>query len=635
MTGEVFMTENYSVIEPGGSNGAESKLERLWGSFSGCYGIRNTRITQFDPYAAMSSQPIKYSFIPFSIDDTLPSLEWVKNNLKGFIHEENYTSVHQEESLSDLPTVEETIEIPDEDLQSFLNQSEWENSVQLELPKGDTVIALAESIYAILCHPQIGSSKNTRNVNKAKFCEQIIPLLNTRQRLLFVLPGCPFKDQNRFRVPHSADSVDYGEISFLIRLHNMIQALYQIHPYGGQAIILSDGSLYQDIFHIPLSDVNNYKWKLTDYRNKLNLYGDVSVIDLKDMIDRANSEGIITRIQNHIENVIWNYCQLLPQFENLISGMKWNLNSRTLLSELNDHDAWIVITQKRENTPPELQKKWDEYHSVATEAAITYAATNLMLKWTDLIRKFFPDAIRCTVHPKKGQFALAHSYPWNGIAWSRAWPKSISDIQTLPYYKLQDYGSINKVVFRNTKCPCFYTKAHNHSVFDAAQRVLRPDGWNIDDLFGRKFSIYDLPDFYNLGKDDPNFTWARKIVSESYYTTLLDFRINHYKKYGFGVHAVYQGGTLVGQLGLQVLDENSEKLEFVIFLGKDYVRKGIGTKLLRYLFSQCTEAGINKVYGIVRTENDAAKALINKFHGNPMKTLTHYGYTGIMYELKI
>lgn len=628
------MSETYSIIEPLGHNLEDSKVERCWNGFTGKYGLRATRITQFDPYASMSRQPDKYVLEKFSIDSQLPSDEWISTSIKSFIKDEFTLTDSSKLPERFAPEIEGVIELSDDYLQNFLNHSEWENLIELELPKDNSVTEMAGLIYDILCNPQIGSAKNSKNVNKNSFISHIIPLIKNRGRLLFVLPGCPFKDQNRFRVPFQASCVDFSEISFLIRLHNMIQALYQVHPYGGQAIILSDGRLYQNIFKVSKDDVEEYQWRLKYFRNKLNIQGDVSIIDLKEMIDRANENGEIDKIIMYIKNVISEkYCQQ-PFFRNLIQGMKWNLNSKTILKDLSDEDAWMIIKGERLNVREELVETWDNYEQIALEAALEYAATNLMLKWTNLIKKFFPDAIRCTVHPKKDQVALAMNYAWNGVAWSEKWPNNLKDISTVSFSNLQDYGKVKQVKFHSSDYPCFFTTEQHNQVLDSAKRVLTADGWNFDDLFGREFSIYDHSDFVNLGKNDANFIWDRKTMSEEYYTALLEFRINHYKKYGFGVHAIFRNGKLIGQMDLQVLDEQKQQIEYVIFLGKEYVSQGIGTKLLSYLFNRCKEEGIKTIYGIIRSENEPSIKLIKKFGGKEIKSVSHYQQTGILYELK-
>lgn len=631
----ISMPESYSIMEPLGNNLEDSKIERCWKSFTGAYGIHATRIPQFDPYAAMSRQPDKYDLERFSVNSQLPSNEWINETLKSFINDE-FSSVDSPTLEGEyVPKIEGTIKISDDYLQNFLCDSEWEKLVRLELPKDDSTLEMARCIYDILCKPQIGSLKNAQNINKDEFIGQIVPHLTNHERLLFVLPGCPFKDQNRFRVPYQASDVDFSEITFLIRLHNMIQALYQVHPYGGQAIILSDGRLYQDIFKITSKDVEEYQWRLKYFRNQLNLQGDVSIIDLKEMIARANRNGVIDRIITHIKTILYENHSQKPYFRSLIQGMKWNINSKTILSELSDQDAWAILKNERSNIKTDLQVIWDDYEQTALNAALEYAATNLMLKWTDLIKKFFPDAIRCTVHPKKGQVALAMNYAWNGVAWSEKWPISSKDISTVPFFSLQKFGKVKKVQFRSNGYPCFFTTEPHNQVFHVAKKVLASDGWNVDNLFGREFSIFDHAEFIDLGKDDADFAWAHEPMSEDYYTALLEFRINHYKKYGFGVHAIFKDGKLIGQMGLQTLDEQKAHLEYVIFLGKNYTGQGIGKKLLTYLFNRCREEGIKTVYGIIRHDNKPSINLAKAFGGKELKTVAHYQQSGILYEINL
>lgn len=629
------MSEYYSILEPLGNNLGDSKIERCWKGFTGKYGICATRITQFDPYASMSRQPDKYILEKFTIQQQLPSEDWINTSLQDFIHDEFSSTDITQLPQKFGPEIEGIIELTDDYLQNFLNRSEWDNLFSLELPKDNSVLEMADCIYDILCKSQIGSAKNARNVDKAMFIKKIIPLLEKHVRLLFVLPGCPFKDQNRFRVPFQASCADFSEISFLIRLHNMIQALYQVHPYGGQAIILSDGRLYQNIFKIANDDVEEYQWRLRYYRNRLNIQGDVSIIDLKEMIERANENGEIDKIVNHIKTVIREkHCES-SYFHSLIQGMKWNMNSKTILKDLSDNDAWMIVKGARSDVREELHAIWDHYEQLALEAAVEYATINLMLKWTDLIKKFFPEAIRCTVHPKKDQIALAMNYAWNGIAWSEKWPASLKDISTVPFSSLQKYERVKQVQFHSNGYPCFFTTERYNQVFDSAKNVLTADGWNVDDIFGREFTIYDHSDFVNLGKNDANFVWEHKVMSEEYYTALLEFRINHYKKHGFGVHAIFKDGKLIGQMGLQVLDEQKQQLEYVIFLGKNYVGKGIGTKLLTYLFSRCQEVGIDTIYGVIRSGNVPSIKLIKKFGGKELKSVSHYQQTGILYKIKL
>ena len=624
----------YSFVEPFGHNSNHSKLERYWQSFDGCFGLSTERIDQFDPYASMSRSPVSYILSPFSIAQDLPGNEWIDQAFEAFVRNEIVqldTSYPQKFG----PVISSEIQVSDEFLLDFLQNSEWENIVQVELPKNGSSMEMAKCIYNLLCNPSIGSSKNKRNNDITTFATHVLPLIEKRKRLLFVLPGFPFKDQNRFRVPYGSECVDFSEISFLIRLHNLIQTLYQVHPFGAESLVLSDCHLYKDIFYVSEEQVNEYQWRLNYYRNRLNLQGGVSIIDLKEMIERADSNGVISSVVSHIEQHLKSNYLDSPMFYSLVQGMKWNMNSKLLLDFLDDSDAWLVIKEHREKIPERLKDCWDDYNSKAQYSALKYASINLMLKWTDLIHKFFPESIRCTVHPKKGQFALAMNYAWNGVAWSEKWPRSLQDISTVPYYTLGEQETVYLVKMHSTNYPCFFTKERNDRVLECARKVLKRDGWNVEEFFGREFSIYDSMMLYNLGEDDPQFAWERTAMSKDYYNALLQFRINHYKKYGFGVHAIFKDGVFIGQMGLQVLDERTNQLEFVIFLGQQYTGQGIGTKLLKYLFKRCKDEGINDIYGVIRNNNPVASTVVQKFGGKALKTMAHYHQSGVLYKIEL
>lgn len=629
------MADEYYIVEPFiGSKSSHSKLERYWNSFEGNYGLRTMRITQFDPYASMSRSPVKYILQHFDVTDTLPDERWIENALNSFVRDE-VTHMGDDVPKNFGPVVQSEIFMSDDFISDFMRRSEWENLLRIELPKDNTVYEMANSIYNLLCNQQIGSSKNRINNDKEAFINHITPLLEDQKRLLFVLPGFPFKDQNRFRVPYGTESVDFGEVSFLIRLHNLIQTLYQVHPYGADAVILSDGRLYKDIFYVDDKDVEEYQWRLIYYRNKLNIQGAVSIIDLKELIERADSKHEISAIIDHIESIISSKHSGTRSFATLIQAMKWNMNSKKLLGDLCDADAWNIIKESNMDVRVNLKSRWEKYHELAKKSAIRYAAVNLMLRWTDLLRKFFPEAIRCTVHPKKDQFALCLNYAWNGVGWSEKWPHSIEDISTVSFYQLEEYKTVHLVRIHSTGYPCFYTTERYNKIFDCAKRVLKSDGWNVDNIFGREFTIYDCDDFVALGKNDENFAWERRVMSEEYYSTLLQFRIKHYKKYEFGVHAIFMDGKLIGQMGLQVLSEQQNQLEYVIFLGKQYTQRGIGKKLLKYLFSRCKEEGINTVFGVIRSDNEAGKKLVEGFNAQIIKTMAHYHQTGILYRIDL
>lgn len=88
-------------------------------------------------------------------------------------------------------------------------------------------------------------------------------------------------------------------------------------------------------------------------------------------------------------------------------------------------------------------------------------------------------------------------------------------------------------------------------------------------------------------------------------------------------------------MGLQVLDEQKQQLECIIFLNKNYARQSIGTKLITYLFTRCKEEGIKTIYGVIRSGNEPSIKLIKKFGGKELKSVSHYQQTGTLYKLKL
>ena len=85
----------------------------------------------------------------------------------------------------------------------------------------------------------------------------------------------------------------------------------------------------------------------------------------------------------------------------------------------------------------------------------------------------------------------------------------IKNISTVPFYSLQE-GKVKLVKFQSDGLPCFFTRESYDQELNYARNVLKSDGWNVDNIFGREFNIYDLCEFVELGRNDENFSWERK-----------------------------------------------------------------------------------------------------------------------------
>lgn len=149
---------------------------------------------------------------------------------------------------------------------------------------------------------------------------------------------------------------------------------------------------------------------------------------------------------------------LQHSFAVLKQGMKWDYNSKRNNFDVDDATCWKILSSNYSDVEGAAKEAWLKFDEKASKMALHYAAVNLMLKRTNLIQHFFPEAIRGTVHPKPGQFALAGSaaYAWNGIAWSDEWPRNIDDIRVRPYMEIIDSKQLIEVVLEHTNEPLFY-----------------------------------------------------------------------------------------------------------------------------------------------------------------------------------
>lgn len=172
----------------------------------------------------------------------------------------------------------------------------------------------------------------------------------------------------------------------------------------------------------------------------------------------------------------------------------------------------------------------------------------------------------------------------------------------------------------------------NHT---AATRVLDAAGWSACGLVGRPFELEDLDALRSLGERDPEFAWERTQQSPEYFENLLNFRISHYATFGFGVHGLWHEGDLVGQFGLQSLSTSDDQVEFAIFLGARWRRKGLGSCLSRFLISRCTYAGMTELWAVVRPDNPEGSRMVVGLAAEEHRSIVHFGQVASLYRIRI
>ncbi len=280
----------------------------------------------------------------------------------------------------------------------------------------------AEQIYSLLIHPELGNRKNVSFLEKEKFVSALRNKIERRERLIFVFPGFPFKDQNPFRVGESAGSVDFSEISLLVRLHTLAVAIYQVYQVGAEWLIVQDGHVFERALRIDRKEVDLYKWRLRIIRDDMDIGRAISFVDFEDVIRlRGYNKTTWTNLIKGIKLSVYDLLKH-PNFSNISTslklGMKRNANFLDLIKNYSWSDRWHLLYSKWESVPSQLEEAWKEVDRIAFECAVEYASFSVAAAWAGLLTDVFPDAIRATVHAKSNQLAIPRmgtEFPWNSL----------------------------------------------------------------------------------------------------------------------------------------------------------------------------------------------------------------------------
>ncbi|MET8267207.1 L-tyrosine/L-tryptophan isonitrile synthase family protein [Micromonospora arida] len=465
----------FSADEPFGHQEYFSKIERAWQRAPRGCSLNRRRVDRYDAGSSLLYSPVEYEHRSFVSDlkSDPPDELWAREAFLSFVRGEFGTGRPVREKPPRFsPTIRDEHTVGLEVFERFLEVSEAElvySSVISSISQrySDDMTA---ALFEVLCHPPIGNARNRANVDFQRFGHQVNSQVERRDRLFLVLPSFPFKDQNRFRTSSNASTVDLGELALLVRLHVLGLALYQVHPFGADIVVLSDGLLYSDIFGVDRGQALKYREQLRGFRNVLNIQGTVSILDLSDLIGRlrdpATGDSTFDDTVRGLRLKIATFKSADPAlkdaYQTLKRGMKWNLNTRESLRHRSDSEAWLILTEgDRRSIPPTLMSDWEAIEHRAEEAAEKYASTNIALRYHQLLERTFPGAIRATVHPKPQQFATpsrGSAYPWNGVAWVSGGQLYTNAVETRPLYDLARHEAVDVFRFDLTGEPLFFTE---------------------------------------------------------------------------------------------------------------------------------------------------------------------------------
>lgn len=430
---------------------SQSTIEQVWNAAPAGHTLIPNRVERYDPNSGIFFAPIEYEYKELEYcNDNPPSQQWVQEAFVAFVRGEFGSPSTRGEYPGQAEWATQKT-ASERDILTYRDRCENE---LLYSGLIDDLIAnsgprMSDQLYSLFTNPILGNRETSKYLNLNEFSAQVGPLIEQHDRLRFILPSFPFKDQNVFRTEAPPSHVDLGEIATLVRLHVLALAMFQVHPFGADWIVVSDGLAYAPIFQVDINEATAYRNQLLEYRNQLNIQGTVSVIDLKEMTRKLRSrqagfeifDQTVAQIQDAIEEMVKPETgQVYESFRVLTRGMKWNMNTRTLGEHLEWEDLWTILsTELIDDVPPRLLTAWQEIDKLGVKAASTYAAFNLALRYHSVFDRVLPNSLRATMHPKAGQIAvprLGELFAWNGVGVLRDERLGPTSVETWPLYKL-------------------------------------------------------------------------------------------------------------------------------------------------------------------------------------------------------
>lgn len=247
-----------------------------------------------------------------------------------------------------------------------------------------------DSHYCDLCH--------------SPFLTKIQRFITAKQPIHLVLPGFPAKSPNVNKV--FGKLPDKGEQLALQFLHSLCESVKSLYVHGAHITICSDGHVFADLVEVSDADVDAYNQGINDLiqcqqLNNLNLFGLWSIYG--DMDNEAKRKKFIhecTQSDADIKRLIKN----VPRELAIFNGIE-----KFLLE-----DFIFIEPTKSKNA---LRKK---------AHALTYRVIQRSHGWSEMVEKYFPHAIRLSIHPQPHHFHKLGIYlvktknnwltPWHGVA---------------------------------------------------------------------------------------------------------------------------------------------------------------------------------------------------------------------------
>ena len=152
------------------------------------------------------------------------------------------------------------------------------------------------------------------------------------------------------------------------------------------------------------------------------------------------------------------------------------------------------------------------------------------------------------------------------------------------------------------------------------------------DLFLRPLVLSDLNQMCDFLCNNPEMTWTRSSWKRNNVEYLLNYRLEHYDKFGFGVYGIEKSGDLIGMAGAQVWDESDATVEIVAYLSQEYWGFGIANLTLNWTMSQLAAQHVQLVYAATAKGNSRSKRMIEALGFNISGHGKHFGKDAIFWK---
>ncbi len=301
---------------------------------------------------------------------------------------------------------------------------EFISAVSTRLNRLETVY---DRIFAIIRSKRFraGTAKQTRfDENKELFRPIIDDHLREGSPLQFVLPSFPFKHNNPVKV--SRRSADMAEVLCLSRLYEICHALGHVYEPGAKFVIVSDGSVYREMFGVTRHEAQSYHDRVGTMIAELGFGDAIGLIDMEDLI--ASRPGLFDFVEQRLRPVFAEWWRTNPddlRRASLIQASAANLNTAGSVThdllQMATKDVLLGAEESQDAATLETIKQGTVERAEA--GAFEFALFLYVLKEIDLVTSCYPRAVRATVHPKPGQWGLhlvnqeSRVFPWQGVAY--------------------------------------------------------------------------------------------------------------------------------------------------------------------------------------------------------------------------